>query len=169
MQQSELYRYGFTAAVFLIVIALRFRRVGRARRLRLETLWIIPILYLAITVANFAIKPPVGLVWVWIALALIVGVAVGWQRGKMMRIEVDPETHALNQRTSPAALLFIVALFVVRNGAAALSRDHVLPLDVISITDILLALGLGLFTTQRVEMYLRAKRLLEEARAAKPA
>ena len=33
--------------------------------------------------------------------------------------------------------------------------------------DILVVLALGLFTAQRLEMYLRAKRLLDEARAAR--
>ena len=32
------------------------------------------------------------------------------------------------------------------------------------LTDPLIAFALGMFTLQRVEMYLRAKRLLEEAR-----
>ena len=39
-----------------------------------------------------------------------------------------------------------------------------LHLDAFAITDMLVALALGLFTTQRIEMYLRAKRMLETAR-----
>ena len=35
--------------------------------------------------------------------------------------------------------------------------------DVMAVTDILIAFALGLLTMQRVEMYLRAKRLLGEA------
>ena len=38
--------------------------------------------------------------------------------------------------------------------------------DVMLLTDVLVAFALGLLTLQRVEMYLRAKRLLEEARPA---
>jgi hypothetical protein len=42
-------------------------------------------------------------------------------------------------------------------------------LNPMALTDILLAFALGLFATQRLEMYLRARRLLDEARAARPA
>jgi len=88
-----------------------------------------------------------------------------------MRIEVDPETHQLNQRASPAAVLFIFALIAIRTGARALLTESggALHLNAFAITDILIALAVGLFAMTRLEMYLRAKRLLEEARAAKPA
>jgi membrane protein CcdC involved in cytochrome C biogenesis len=103
----------------------------------------------------------------WVAIAslagLAAGAAVGWQRGKMMHIHVDPETHALNQKASPAAMFFLIALIVVRSGARSLlgADSHVSPA---MLTDPLIAFALGMFTLQRVEMYLRAKRLLEEVR-----
>ena len=60
---------------------------------------------------------------------------------------------------------FIVAIVAVRTGARAVIGDgHALHLDAFAITDMLVALALGLFTTQRIEMYLRAKRMLETAR-----
>ena len=84
----------------------------------------------------------------------------------MMRITVDPDTHALNQVASPAAVLFIVAIVAVRQIArVALVSDNALHLNALAVTDMLIALALGLFTAQRIEMYLRAKRLLAAARA----
>jgi hypothetical protein len=72
---------------------------------------------------------------------------------------------ALNTTSSPAAVLFIVAIVALRTGARAVIGDgHTLNLDAFAITDMLIALALGLFTTQRIEMYLRAKRMLETAR-----
>ncbi len=165
MTQPELYRYGITAAVIAVVMALRFRNIGKMRRLRLETLWIIPAIYVALTALTFAAMPPAPAIWPYIAIALVVGAAVGWQRGKMMHIEVDSETHTLNQRTSPAALLFIIAIVLVRNGAGMLARQGGLHINVVTITDIAMVFALGMFATQRVEMFLRARRLLAEARA----
>jgi membrane protein CcdC involved in cytochrome C biogenesis len=82
----------------------------------------------------------------------------------MMHIHVDPETHALNQKASPAAMLFLIALIIVRSGARTIlgQTGGVSPA---MLTDPLIAFALGMFTLTRVEMYLRAKRLLEEARA----
>lgn len=83
-----------------------------------------------------------------------------------MHIAVDPETHALNQRMSPAAMLFLVVLVALRSGARALAEnDAALHLDVAAVTDVLIAFALGLFAAQRLEMYLRARRLLREAAA----
>jgi membrane protein CcdC involved in cytochrome C biogenesis len=139
------------------------RGLSKMRPLKLETLWIVPGMYAVVAALMFFTLPPVG----WVAIAslagLAAGAAVGWQRGKMMHIHVDPETHALNQKASPAAMFFLIALIVVRSGARSLlgADSHVSPA---MLTDPLIAFALGMFTLQRVEMYLRAKRLLEEVR-----
>jgi len=152
-----------TVAIVGIVLALRMRRMGQIRPLKLETLWVVPAIYLAMTALMFWSLPPKG----WVAIAsvagLAIGAAVGWQRGKMMHIHVDPETHALNQKASPAAIIFLVALIVVRSGAKAVLGEtgNVSPA---MLTDPLIAFALGMFSLTRLEMYLRAKRLLEEVK-----
>ena len=156
--------YAITIAIIAVVMALRLRRMGQMRPLKLETLWVVPALYLVVAALMYWQLPPRG--WVAIAsiAALLIGAAVGWQRGKMMHIHVDPETHALNQKASPAAMFFLIALVVVRSGARAVlgQGGGVSPA---MLTDPLIAFALGMFTLTRVEMYLRAKQLLEEARA----
>ena len=95
-------------------------------------------------------------------MGLLIGAAVGWQRGKMMHIHVDPETHALNQKASPAAMFFLIALIVVRTGARSV-LEQTGGVSPAMLTDPLIAFALGMFTLTRLEMYLRARRLLEEA------
>jgi membrane protein CcdC involved in cytochrome C biogenesis len=126
-------------------------------------LWVVPALYLVIGALMFWSLPPTGWVVIACIVALLIGAAVGWQRGKMMQIHVDPETHALNQKASPAAMFFLIALIVIRSGARAVlgQSGGVSPA---MLTDPLIAFALGMFTMTRVEMYVRAKRLLEEAR-----
>ena len=82
----------------------------------------------------------------------------------MMEIHVDPETHALNQKPSPAAMFFLIALIVVRSGARSL-LGRTSGVSPAMLTDPVIAFALGMFTLTRIEMYLRAKRLLEEARS----
>lgn len=164
-QPNPLTSYAITAAVIALVFAFRWRRMSRTTPLRIGRLWVFPAIYAVIAVSLFAATPPTGLGWLFCLVALVLGAALGWQRGKMMRITVDPETHALNQTASPAAVLLLLVLIAVRSGAKAMLANGAGPLhlDALAVTDMLVALALGLFTAMRVEMYLRAKRLLLEA------
>jgi hypothetical protein len=163
--QQSWVGYAITIGIILVVMALRMRRMGQMRPLKLESLWVVPVLYLVVAALMFWQLPPAG----WVAIAsvagLLIGAAVGWQRGKMMRIHVDPDTHALNQKASPAAMIFLIALVIVRSGARSILGETggVSPA---MLTDPLIAFALGMFTLTRVEMYLRAKRMLGEVRSS---
>src|SRR6476619_3980814 len=91
--QQSWVGYAITIGIILVVMALRMRRMGQMRPLKLETLWVVPVLYLVVAALMFWQLPPAG----WVAIAsvagLLIGAAVGWQRGKMMHIHVDPDTH----------------------------------------------------------------------------
>jgi hypothetical protein len=157
--------YVISGAVVALVLFLRMRGMRRVRRLRLETLWVVPAIFLLVlAVSTWEYPPPTALGWLWLAIALAVGAGVGWQRGKLMRLSVDPATHTLNQQSSPAALLFIVALILARQGLRYEAAQY--GINVFNITGILMAFALGLMSVARIEMYIRAKKLLEQARAA---
>jgi hypothetical protein len=161
--QQTWISYAITIGIVAIVMALRFRSMGKMRPLKLGSLWVVPTMYVVVAALMFIGLPPTGWVAIASAVGLLIGAAVGWQRGKMMHIHVDPETHALNQKASPAAMFFLIALIVVRAGARTLlgQTGGVSPA---MLTDPLIMFAVGMFSVQRVEMYLRAKRLLEEAR-----
>jgi hypothetical protein len=152
-----------TIGIIAAVMVLRMRRMGKARPLKLGMLWVVPALYFLVAVVMFIELPPKGLVAVVCALALAIGAAVGWQRGKMMHIHVDPETHGLSQTASPAAIAFLIALIVVRSGARSIF-GHSASVSPAMLTDPLIAFALGMFALTRLEMYLRAKWLLEMIR-----
>lgn len=157
--------YAVSFAVIALVLAFRWKRMSRPRPLKLERLWVLPTLYAALCVFLYAQHPPCGVAWVFCLAALFVGALLGWQRGRMMRIAVDPDTHSLNQSGSPAALLFIVALVAARSGARIAVERSGWGLDPLVFTDVLMALALGLFAAMRIEMFLRGRRLLAAVRA----
>ncbi|KQS02028.1 hypothetical protein ASG11_14590 [Sphingomonas sp. Leaf357] len=172
VQPNQWIQYAITAVIVTIVLALRLRGMRKMRRLRLETLWIVPAIYLLFAGIMFYEFPPTGIAWAVCAAALLVGAGIGWQRGKLMEIHVDPQTHMLNQKASPAAFLFIVVLIVVRmaaRGVLAEGGGYGFHLNAMVVTDVLIALALGLFSATRLEMYLRAKRLLDEAKGVRAA
>lgn len=153
-----------------LVLALRLRRMNRASRLHLERLWILPGVYALMVGVIFWSHPPHGMTWLYVFIALLIGLPLGWYRGKLMRIDVDPDTHELSQRASPAAILFIFALVAIRLVARslAMSNGGESPDAIFAVTDILLAFALGFLAAQRLEMGLRARALLEQARQDRP-
>ena len=113
-----------TIAVVAVIFALRFRGMTRERPFKLELIWIMPALLVAAMVAVLLQFPPHGLDWAWLAAIFAVGAAIGWWRGKLMPIAIDPETHVLNIKPSPAAILFLLGLFVVRFALRALIESE---------------------------------------------
>jgi hypothetical protein len=155
----------------VIVLAVILIRNRQARRLRVEALWIRPAIFIAFAVAALVAEPPfltpVSLAILFAGLAL--GGLLGWQRGRLMHIEVNPETHELSSRASPWGLVFIVGLMVVRVLLHGFLLEHAREwhLPVVAVLDAFLLFVVGLFVVQGLEMSLRANRLLTEARANK--
>jgi len=164
---GQLYGVVFTLVIVVGVMAMRNRR---PRRLRLEAMWIRPLIFIALIGATFATAPPpIGALGIGVlALALVVGVGLGWLRGSLMRIEVHPETHDISAQASPVGMLFILAVLGIRmylRSAAATTPIAGLPAT--AVADSLILLAGAMMITQSVEMWLRARRLLGEAKAAK--
>src|SRR4051794_15366355 len=135
--------YGIAAVVIVIVMAIRLRRAGVARPLKLGQLLIVPLIYSVLATVLFVTAPPAGLGWLICAAALAVGAAAGWQRGRMIRIDVHPENHTLSATQSPFAVFFILALVLVRSALrAALQSGEGGMVDAVTVTDALIAFAL---------------------------
>ncbi|WP_375380297.1 DUF1453 domain-containing protein [uncultured Sphingomonas sp.] len=158
VQPGGIAQYLIPIAVIAVVFAFRARRMSRTRPLKLGQLWIVPALYAMMVVLAFVRVSPNAAGWGAAAVGLAVGGALGWWRGKTIAIHVDPVTQTLSQRASPVGILILLALVVTRSAAQMGGRAA--HLDVTTLTNGLLPLALGTFTMMRVEMYLRAKRVL---------
>jgi hypothetical protein len=144
--------------------------MGRDRPLRLDGLWVLPAIYLAIVAVAFAQAPPDITGWTLIGIGLVLGGLAGWLRGRTISITVDPGTGTLNQRASPLGLILLVVLIAVRYGLRTLAHEAApVHLSATTIVDAFLALAFGLIALQRLEMFLRGRRLLAEAKAERPA
>jgi hypothetical protein len=157
--------YAISTFIIVIILVLRFRSMRKVRPLKLNRLWVLPAIYGSFAIYIFAQFPPQPRDWLYAGLAFAAGCALGWQRGELMQITVDRESNALTQRASPAAIVFIVAIIVVRMGSRLFMGTEIadgsgLHGSAVMIVDSMVALALGFLATQRIEIYLRAKRLL---------
>jgi predicted lipid-binding transport protein (Tim44 family) len=152
------------------IVALMLWRNMKGRRVRVEALWIRPAILLAMAgaaVSQTKAASP-GLVAAMVG-ALAVGAALGWLRGRMTRISVDPETHLATGQASPLGLILILALIGFRLGARYLLAENAgaMHVDVVQATDVLLALAVGLVAAQQLEIWIRCRRLIAQSMAAK--
>jgi membrane protein CcdC involved in cytochrome C biogenesis len=158
--------YALTAIVMAVILWFRFRSMAKVRPLKPARLWVLPALYTLFTGYFFTTFPPAPQGWVFASIALLIGIQLGWWRGKMMQIMVDPQTHALTQKASPAAMIFIALLIIARLGSrmfmGADAQEGGLHGTTLLVTDALIGMALGFLVAQRLEMYLRAKRLLAQ-------
>lgn len=151
----------------IAIVAIVLRGV-RARALRIERMWITPALILLTIMASFAIQPPPRFViLVAEVFALGLGSGVGWWRGRTTKITLDPVTRALTSKASPVGMALIAGVFLLRFAFRDYATAHAGDLDIapIEVADVLLLFAAGLVCVQRVEMWIRARRLLDESPA----
>jgi hypothetical protein len=150
-------------AIIAVVVALRIRSMRGERKLNLKSLWVVPVIYIALIAFMFTALPPTIFGWELILAGLIIGLLVGWYRGRMIRIHRDPATGDLRQKASPLAMLLLVAIIVLKLGARQVFGETAAAnasSPAMLMTDAFIGFALGLLSATRIEMYTRARRLL---------
>ena len=170
MNRAQWLQYVLPLVVLAVVMTLRMRSMRKTRPLNLGRMWIVPALLFVLAVVTIAAHPPGSLGLIIGLVALVVGAAIGWHRGKLMRIDHDPATGALTQTASPAAMILLLAIVAIRYGARAYFQTNGTPgqLDqhTLILTDALLLFAVGLISVTRVEMALRARRIMADSATA---
>ena len=149
--------------IIAVVVGLRLRSMSRERPLNVGTLWIVPVVYLVLVGSMIVTLPPSAGGWSLIVAGVAVGAVVGWHRGKLIRIERN-NNGKLMQKASPLAMLLLLALIVLKLGARAIFGDTAAGHPgsaAMLLTDAFLGFALGLLSATRLELYLRARRILE--------
>ncbi|WP_293377861.1 CcdC protein domain-containing protein [Phenylobacterium sp.] len=157
-----------------IVMVLVILRNSRARRLRIEAMWVAPVIIVAmiglalfqetrVSVANGG--PSISPLSISLDLAaVLVGALLGWWRARFTHITIDPVTHELTSRASPIGMVVILGILVLRMALRTYVTQGALGEWGPPVADALLVLSVGLVCAQRLEIFLRANRLLQEAR-----
>jgi hypothetical protein len=156
------------AVVVLILLA----RNGRPRQLKVESLWVYPAILLVGLGSSLAYAPPpITVTSVSLLIGgFAIGALLGWQRGRLTHIELDPATQALTSRSSPIGMVLILAIFALRYGLRDLLATYpqLVGVPVLAAGDALIVLTIAMMGAQRLEMWIRARRMLEEAKGGGP-
>lgn len=156
----KLIAYAATAAIIVLVLFVRLRAASKPRILRPDYLWVVPTLYACLVGVVLTFWPPLNpLAWGYVGAGALAGAAFGWWRGSMTVITKDGTTGQLMQQAGAAALLVIPVLIAAR---IAFREYTVLEGDATLVhlaTDILVVFMFGVLALQRIEMFLRARRL----------
>lgn len=174
MTQQQALQYFLPVLIILPVLYRRMRKMTKAQPLKLGRLWIRPAIILLVaglivflpqpgqhTVRHFLAQD-----WAWLAVAAVLGGVAGWHWGRTMAIEVHPHDGTLVVKGGMAAVLVmgVLILFrmVLRTGLRMeASSWH---LDMVLISDASIVFSAFLFSLRAVEMYLRAKRVMGQAK-----
>jgi hypothetical protein len=156
--------------MFLIML-IRVLRGMPQRRVRIETMWIGPVIMLALAYYLLRIFPPPAspLVYAILAVATVVGFGVGWLRGRMVKITVNVENHQLMSQLSPWGMLVLLGIVAARMGLRYVITDHMAEwhISASALTDGFILFYVGMIIGRRIEILIRCLRLLREAREAK--
>jgi hypothetical protein len=150
-----------------IALVIIVARNSRPRKLCIERLWLYPAIYMVLMVSALAAAPPpltpvsIGL----LVLGFAIGVALGWQRGRFTRIDIHPETHDLTSRASPIGLVLIFAILALRYAVRDVLTEPIAGVPVLAAGEALLVMAVAMLSTQRLELWLRARRMLADAQA----
>lgn len=148
-----------------LILAWRLRTLSRERPLDPARLWIAPAILVALAIWVIAMMPPGALGLAIAGLTFAAGLALGWQRGKLIRIWHDRDSGKLMQKASPAAILLLVGVLALRFGIrqyaeVAPSADGQIHGTALIVTDALLTFAVGLVAATRVELMVRARRIM---------
>jgi hypothetical protein len=161
MEQHDWTYWAFVGSCVALAIFIRIRKVGKLRRLRPGTLWIIPMVFILLASMVLWQYPPSGLEWLWIAIGCAAGAGIGWWRATYIEISVDPETGQLNQRSSWGTFIVIGVIMLVQwlLRWVVMLGDTQLHFGAILISDIFIAMAVGALSAYRLEIFLRARHL----------
>lgn len=172
----EIAKVLLSIGVIILVGAIVWIRNRKPRRLHLDRLWIIPALVVAAIGAGLLLGRPAGAAFYWVecvlaAAGLMAGATAGWWRGSLMRLEVDREDRTLMAQVSPLGMVFMLGLLALRRGVEHLveSGTLILPFNPLIVLQTLLLFTAGTVVAQRVELWSRARRLLNSSSGRLPA
>ena len=170
---KDLYSYLPLALVLLIVL----RRAGRSRTVRIQRMWITPVLSLA-AVASVMMREPVpGLAASAIlVLATAAGIGSGYFRALHTELSIDPETGGISSKATTIGTYLIVGFLALRialdyaingsftPGPPRFVNPSIRGVDLFRLADAALLFSTSMTIAQRAEIWRRAQKLIKQHR-----
>lgn len=155
--------------VLLVLLPIILLRNRTPRTLRVKWMWVTPAIIvplMGLALWGTSQQPGIdhapfdAVSWLILALGLILGGAAGWWRGKMTTIEKHAD-GTLKAQASPLGIILIVGLFLARNTLRSVLEPHAAAwhLNALAIADAFLLFVVGMIVVQRIEMFIRARRV----------
>ena len=155
--------------VLLVLLPVILLRNRAPRTLRPKWMWVTPAII--VPLMGFALwgtsmqpgadhTPFDALSWAILAVGVLLGCAAGWWRGKMTTIEKHAD-GTLKAQASPLGIILIIGLFLGRSALRSVLEPHAAAwgLNALAIADAFLVFVVGMIVVQRVEMFIRARRV----------
>lgn len=177
----SLLQYLPIALVLLLVV----RRAGRARQVRIQRMWITPILASVAAVSTLAREPFPSIAALGIfLLAALAGAGAGYFRALHIKLSLDPETGSVSSKATPIGSALVVVFVVLRIGmeyfvkggvphqgfaARAMAGPAAHGVDLFRLADALLIFSTMMTVAQRFEIWRRAAPLIAAHKADKVA
>lgn len=156
--------------VILIMLPIIVLRNRSPRTLRPQWMWVMPAIVVPLiglglwgsSQAPGADHSPFDAVsWLILAVGLGLGCVAGWWRGKMTTIQKH-EDGTLKAQASPLGVILILGLVLGRGALRSVLEPHAAAwhLNPLAIADAFLLFVVGMILVQRIEMFIRARRVL---------
>ena len=154
--------------IMAVAMVFMIRRNLAARRINAGSLWVFPVLLLAIAALTIVQSPPRDSFGIAVVTAAaLAGAVAGWYRGKFTHITLDAETGVLTGKGSVVGLVLILALYVGRYTVINWSKAHPDHSGTaVIVADSALLFGFATLIVSRLEMWLRCRKLMAAGTAA---
>jgi hypothetical protein len=170
MERDGLLDYLPLGIVLLIIL----RRSGRAQKVRVDRVWVTPLLSALAIWSQMSREPTPGILAIAIiAAAALIGIGAGYFRALHIELSRDLATGEVMSKATQFGTLLIVFFLLVRSGLAYLTKGSFGPglaqagqvqrhgVDIFRLADAATIFATAMMLAQRLEILRRAHLLLK--------
>jgi hypothetical protein len=149
------------AVVYLVVIALFLRRTLTTQTMRVTVLPVVALLFVVIGGLGIAYTPRSPYSVVAIAIGIVMGLVLGYLRGRHSHVTLGPRPGTIRVKSSPVLAAVIILALLVRVGIRYLFKND--PLTGYAISDGTIAFAVLSVAVARLMLFLAARRFIAPA------
>lgn len=149
------------AVIYLVIIALFLRRTLTTQTMRVVALPVIGILYVAIAAFAIFYTPKSSAEWIAIPVGVVLGVVLGYLRGRHSTVTPGPRPGTIRVKASPVLAAIVILALILRLGVRTLLPT--LGDATFAISDGAIAFAALSVAVARLMLYFTARRMIAPA------